>query len=230
MRSTKTCKFCGTSFVIESVSGRSNRLHCSKECKDKQKQLNRRGHYGQILHKCVVCGEACLSNFSNRRYCSVNCRQKACYSRLRESGINRTTKWRDIWKSQGKCSNCGGYIESGNDTIRCDKCRLKHNKASGDRHQALKALIIKEYGGKCTCCGENKIEFLSIDHIDNTGAEHRRYLRSLGTADIYTFLLKNNFPKDNYQILCFNCNCSKQFYGYCPHNINLPAVIYKEAS
>lgn len=29
-------------------------------------------------------------------------------------------------------------------------------------------------------------------------------------------LKRNKFPK-GYRILCHNCNLSKSFYGYCPH-------------
>lgn len=67
---------------------------------------------------------------------------------------------------------------------------------------------------KCACCGEKHIEFLSIDHINGGGVKHRKQLGAKWT--IYAWLKKNNFPK-GYRILCHNCNLSKGFYGYCPH-------------
>jgi hypothetical protein len=81
-----------------------------------------------------------------------------------------------------------------------------------------KIKIIKEYGGKCICCGENELEFLTIDHINNNGAEERKITKQGTGGKLYRWLIKNNFPKDNYQLLCYNCNCAKGFFGYCPHN------------
>jgi len=81
-----------------------------------------------------------------------------------------------------------------------------------------KILIIKEYGGKCACCGEDTIEFLTIDHINNNGAKERKNTKQGTGGKLYRWLIKNNFPKDNYQLLCYNCNCAKGFFGYCPHN------------
>lgn len=75
----------------------------------------------------------------------------------------------------------------------------------------LEGIII--YGGKCICCGESKQEFLTLDHI--TG----RSIKEKGiTGQKFFGLLKSQgWPKDNYQLLCFNCNCAKGIYGICPH-------------
>jgi hypothetical protein len=77
--------------------------------------------------------------------------------------------------------------------------------------------IIKEYGGECKCCGENNPEFLTIDHINNNGNVHRKEIIS---GNFYNWLKHNDYPKDNYQLLCCNCNFSKGLLGYCPHQIN----------
>lgn len=69
-----------------------------------------------------------------------------------------------------------------------------------------KDIVFSHYGGKCKC-GISNYKYLTIDHIDNSGAEHRRII---GT-NIYKWLIKNNFPDDNYQILCYNCNYRKFF-------------------
>jgi hypothetical protein len=75
-------------------------------------------------------------------------------------------------------------------------------------------IILKHYGDKCSCCGETTKEFLAIDHINNDGAIQRK---KYNINNIYNWIIKNNFPKD-LQILCHNCNLSKAWYGYCPHN------------
>jgi hypothetical protein len=80
----------------------------------------------------------------------------------------------------------------------------------------LKLKIIEEYGGKCVCCGENRFEFLTIDHINGDGKQHRK---ELGANMLYNWLKKNNFPKDNFQLLCMNCNFAKGHFGKCPHEI-----------
>lgn len=67
----------------------------------------------------------------------------------------------------------------------------------------------------CTCCGESHIEFLTIDHINGGGRKHRIEEK---INSIYQYLKNKNYP-EGYQILCFNCNCSKGFFGYCPHQL-----------
>lgn len=62
---------------------------------------------------------------------------------------------------------------------------------------------------KCNECGEQHHEFLCIDHIDDSGAAHRKLLGEGGNR-IYKYLLKNNFP-EGYQVLCNNCNYLKEY-------------------
>jgi len=81
----------------------------------------------------------------------------------------------------------------------------------------LRKEALRQYGGnnpKCKCCGENKYEFLAIDHIDGGGKKHRK---EVGCSNIYSWLKKNNYPK-GFRVLCHNCNSALGFYGYCPHN------------
>jgi hypothetical protein len=72
------------------------------------------------------------------------------------------------------------------------------------------------YGGYCACkgCGESHKEFLQIDHIDGSGAEHRKKVK---TMNIYQWLKNKGYPRDNFRLLCGNCNWARGVYGYCPH-------------
>lgn len=81
---------------------------------------------------------------------------------------------------------------------------------------------MQEYGGKCACCGESNVVFLTIDHIDGSGAKHRKKIfgKARGGTDFYRWLKNKDYPKDNYQILCFNCNFAKHVLGKCPHQQN----------
>jgi len=87
-----------------------------------------------------------------------------------------------------------------------------------DWRKRVRFEVLNHYSGGnlvCACCGENHIEFLSLDHISGGGNKHRKELRKNGTA-FYYWIRKNKFPS-GYQVLCFNCNFSKGHYGYCPH-------------
>ena len=90
------------------------------------------------------------------------------------------------------------------------KVRVWQKKDRADK----RLLCLREYGNKCTCCGEERTEFLSIDHVNGDGAAHRK---KLSGKLIYLWLIRNGFPKDGFRILCHNCNCARGFYGYCPH-------------
>lgn len=84
-----------------------------------------------------------------------------------------------------------------------------------ERHKIRMRLeIIDHYGGACACCGETRYEFLTVDHVNNDGAKHRRETK-MGAGICY-WLKKNNFP-EGFQILCMNCNWAKSRYGECPH-------------
>lgn len=73
------------------------------------------------------------------------------------------------------------------------------------------------YGGeKCACCGETQFEFLTIDHMEGNGNKHRKNINIRGGHNFYSWLRQNNWPP-GYQVLCFNCNQAKGFFGRCPH-------------
>lgn len=79
----------------------------------------------------------------------------------------------------------------------------------------LKALLHYSNGMlQCACCGEDKIEFLAIDHIKNDGAEHRKKVGK--TRAIFQWLQKHDYPP-GFQVLCHNCNFAKSVHGECPH-------------
>ncbi len=59
------------------------------------------------------------------------------------------------------------------------------------------------------------MEFLSVDHINGGGRKHREKLGG-GTA-FFLWLKEKGFPKDEYRLLCMNCNWARGRYGYCPH-------------
>lgn len=69
----------------------------------------------------------------------------------------------------------------------------------------------------CACCGETEIKFLSLDHINGHENECRnKHGHYLGGTQLYLKLKRMKYP-EGFQVLCFNCNCAKGFYGVCPH-------------
>ena len=89
---------------------------------------------------------------------------------------------------------------------------LDHKK----RYKAKRNIILNHYSNgtmQCACCGEKQIKFLSIDHINNDGAKHRK---EIGRSQLTNWLIENKLP-EGFQVLCFNCNFSKGIYGMCPH-------------
>ena len=91
-----------------------------------------------------------------------------------------------------------------------------YRRKNRERHQKLRTEVLSHYGGsppKCVCCGEATEKFLSIDHVNGGGREHRRRMRA---SSIYEGLRKEGLP-GGFQVLCYNCNCAKGFYGTCPH-------------
>lgn len=81
--------------------------------------------------------------------------------------------------------------------------------------RALRQKVITEYGGACVCCAETTLDFLTVQSTKD-GVSHRRELGEYGRS-IYRWLEQNGYPKDGFQLLCHNCNMSKNLYGGCPH-------------
>ena len=98
--------------------------------------------------------------------------------------------------------------------------REKILKRQAEKHRQLKWDCIEALGGKCACCGETALEFLTIDHINGDGASHRRTITGRSRASspkIYKDIRNQGYPKDKYRVLCMNCNFSYGLWGYCPH-------------
>ena len=103
----------------------------------------------------------------------------------------------------------------------CKVCALnaldnpQHKEALRNKWVKDRLLVLSHYSNgnpKCACCGEDKYQFLAIDHIDGNGNKHRK---KAGTK-MARWLRANNYPK-GFQVLCHNCNMAKGFYGQCPH-------------
>ena len=133
----------------------------------------------------------------------------------------------------GFCSRCGKKPHAENRKL-CVVClkislnnthrRLAENpNLSKEARRKLFLECLDAYGGrKCACCGVDEILFLSLDHINNDGAAHRKSMgqtkRKAGEY-VWFWLKKHKFPP-GMQVLCMNCNTGKQRNGgICPHKV-----------
>ena len=99
---------------------------------------------------------------------------------------------------------------------------LAYNKKYIEKRHAhsreLRLSVLEHYSTsppECACCGETKVHFLTIDHINGGGHKH---LRTIG-GNLYIWLRKNNYPL-GFRVLCMNCNFAIGHYGFCPHQVS----------
>lgn len=87
--------------------------------------------------------------------------------------------------------------------------------------QRVRMMALVAYGGDhpvCACCGEWRVEFLVLDHINGDGAEERRrYSTKRSGMHWYALLRRLGYPP-GLRVLCANCNGSLGLRGYCPHD------------
>lgn len=94
----------------------------------------------------------------------------------------------------------------GND---CTSCRSKKERSQ------LRLDFLKAFDSICNCCGEKDPRFLTLDHVNNDGNEHRKLLKE---HQIIREAKNEGWPKNKYQCLCFNCNSGRASNGgVCPH-------------
>lgn len=122
-----------------------------------------------------------------------------------EKGRISAQKWRDTHREESR--------ERNREYARTH--REKQRESTHKSSQRLKAAVFVAYGGAvCACCGETDIRFLTIDHVDGGGMQHRKVV---GKGNFYRWLRDNNYP-EGFQVLCFNCNCGRSVNGgICPH-------------
>ena len=120
-----------------------------------------------------------------------------------------------------RCSKCGVWkdVNCFSFNVRFNAfrrmCRACYSISRNNYYAKLKVIVIKGLGGKCVCCGDIHIEFLTVDHINGDGSVHRD---SVGKGvGVYKDIRNQNFPLDKYRVLCSNCHFAITWYGYCPH-------------
>ena len=113
-----------------------------------------------------------------------------------------------------------------NDQILYEKAISLNEKLDTSQRQTLryKIKVFFHYCKgmpKCQCCGERGLFFLTLDHINGHGKQHRE---KVGFGNTFlNWIIKNDFPP-GYQVLYNNCNIAKGRRKQCPHQY-LPELI-----
>lgn len=159
----------------------------------------------------------------------VNCRQCGKIFKAKTVGSCFDCLKNRLNNTERPCRNCGQLFKG----ERCDLCvraKLKANPRTCDMcgyswvgkgacQKCRRREVVDAYGGRCYCCGETDVGFLTLDHVKNDG---HRHLAANGTRiggnSLVRWAIHNNYP-DTLQVACWNCNCAraKQASKRCPH-------------
>lgn len=126
--------------------------------------------------------------------------------------------------------------------ILCFNCQMRKQRieAAKKNTTAIKISVAKyvqkirnkcldKYGGTCSC-GERDNAVLTLDHVENDGASHRREIRCTSGRNFYLYLQKNNYPNQpKLQVLCANCQNHKKQALYNRQTFNRALAIIIKA-
>lgn len=155
--------------------------------------------------KCVLCGEVEFSLLT--------------FGHLNEGdGARHRREWTGKSQLRGGTfyhSLLRGDLNQYPMQLECFNCNNAKTKVSDSRREAISA-----YGTKCICCGESRINRLTLGHPDNDGGEHRKLTHTEKT--FYRHLKKMGYPArpDGFrvEVQCWNCNLGAEGNrGICPH-------------
>lgn len=151
------------------------------------------------MKKCLLCDKGFEKTGTNQKYCSKKCFSRATYLKHRQDRIRRAVEYNKK-NPQLKNKNNRTYTKN------------------------LKNKFFEMYGNKCSCCGENNIKFLTLQHINNDGSNERGKNRSSNRDNRKSYrIATKEYKPDKYETLCWNCNCASFIYGICPHKDKIDA-------
>jgi hypothetical protein len=122
------------------------------------------------------------------------------------------------------CITCNSIRMSGKSL--CEKHFASRQEYNRKIYAEARQKVLQGYGGVCACCGEATPEFLAIDHVNDDGKQHRAKGNGRGYM-LFLEIIRDNFPP-RFQVLCWNCNAAKEFFGMCPHKGRINGFIYSK--
>lgn len=106
-------------------------------------------------------------------------------------------------------------------SLRYYRRNREHNIEKNKQYiDNLRKEVYTAYGSICKCCGETNMKFLTLDHVNNNGKQHRISLVGKNRGGMYETLkwAKENGYPNCLQLACYNCNMGKaRNKGVCPH-------------
>ena len=102
------------------------------------------------------------------------------------------------------------------DADQRERERVRDPHKHRDYARAVRLETLAAYGGRCACCGEDRHEFLALDHIDGGGREERA-VPGYSNLKLHLALRRAGWPTGRHRVLCHNCNMAIGISGQCPH-------------
>jgi hypothetical protein len=200
---TAICSWCNKEKEIGEFKTKRNgqRTKMCNRCLDVFKKF-RDTHRGE---KCQWCG-APSEGFT---FCATHRELIKQRKRIKDAQLPPRTcprcKTNPIPLGKQMCQACKQVILDG---------RVSRDRA---RTRVMVTEIYKQYGGAfCACCGEDIWEFLTLDHINDDGAAHRKEIGGSGYK-LQLWAKRNGYPA-GLRVMCRNCNFGRYVNGgICPH-------------
>jgi rubredoxin len=185
-----------------------------KEREKEYRRIYRANHKDEIKER--------LKLFREKHREEIRIKGIKYYYANRDKALQRGREYRKTHKCEGN-EYLKLYRKNHPEMVKAQtkRCRERHRDLLNARKRAddsrVKQIVFSHYNNKCSCpgCNENRMEFLSIDHINGCGSKQRKELGGSGN-NLYRWLIKNNFPDGIFKLLCFNCNHAKGRDSYCP--------------
>ena len=147
-------------------------------------------HNGRIDFECKQCINIRLTKRYHANSTEISKSRKLRYPRIRKKILKRMVK----------------FYKINTDLVKSKTHNYRLN---------IKKEVLDHYGtdgAKCAVCGETKLNFLCLDHINNDGAEHRR---KFNINSQYLWAKRNKYPPV-FQVLCHNHNIIKYIENLDP--------------
>lgn len=228
----KTCSVCKRPKLLDEFpcdkGSRDGKKHCCYVCNRRLMREYRNAMTDAVKpevfeQQCRGCGDVLPINRVHKEKARRSGYASQCKSCRKKSRDNRRARYTKSFKrpehGTKRCSGCKVEFHISRFTIdRAQKDGLCYycKTCLFEQHMELRRDVMAHYCEgfiRCVCCGIEDIRFLCIDHIDGGGAEHRK---TVVGGYMYRWLKKKGFPS-GFQILCFNCNITKAYFGQCPH-------------
>lgn len=156
-------------------------------------------------------------NGGSSKYC-VNCRRKMgreYYHKNRKASLDKARRYRENNKGKLNRYNRIYYRENKDRWVEWKRNNAEKFKRININYRLrLKLQTIEAYGGRCSCCGESRHGFLTIEHINHDGKAHRE---RVGSKRVYSDLRRRGWPKEGFTLFCWNCQMATRYGDVCPH-------------